>query len=839
MKRIGAAGPFLVIAGLHGFAVAAPLFETLSTNPEFLVAHHLTPQEVPALAATLCFGLPAVFFLLETAGRLVHRRVGLVVHSAVVAGLAALLVLPLPGRHLGASAWVAAISAVLVGCITAALALRSRGFASFLRFLGPSGVVFAAVFLLTPAVRDLWMPPPRPEAAVGSVQATTPVVLVIFDALPLATLLDEQGRINEARFKNFSALSKESYWFSNATTVAELTNHAVPAILTGRYPRRGLKPVVGDYPDNLFTWLAGSYDLRVVEDVTQLCPTDMCGGDDPADSFKARLHKTLADITLVYLHTVLPAEWSRDLPDVTQGWTDFWPAARDDPESRRGRREFTRFLAGLQPSSKATLHFIHNHLPHGPFLYLPSGKSYGPGGFFQNSPRMTKGKWTGGEWETLQGLQRHLLQVGFADRLLGDLITRLREAELYERSLLIVTSDHGAAFRTGSSYRQLSGKRAGDIMAVPLLVKLPHQKHGVERRENVEHVDILPTMADVLNEELPFPTDGYSMLDRDRDRVGKSIYSATEKALIRLDQQDINIQPTVARTILIFGTGEDPDSVYRIGPHSSFVNRSIDEFSLSNSLDLEMDIQDRDSFENVDPSSSFIPAQIAAWVAPRGRIVGKRHVAVAVNGIVRAVTETFQSPTGDTAFSAMVPESAFVAGSNRIQAFLISGPPERVELTALRDLRRTTYSLMRSGSEEIIASSAGETVPVVFGAVRGNVDIVTRKMGYIRFVGWAADVADKRKMPAEKVLVFSNGVANHAYLSRMVRTGVANRFKSERLRLAGFSVVLPRIPSADEMPQFRVFGVSASGFASELEYRPGYTLTSGGEVVDVFDRGDN
>ena len=161
---------------------------------------------------------------------------------------------------------------------------------------------------------------------------------------------------------------------------------------------------------------------------------------------KLRLHKTLADITLVYLHTVLPAEWSRDLPDVTQGWTDFWPAARDDPESRRGRREFTRFLAGLQPSSKATLHFIHNHLPHGPFLYLPSGKSYGPGGFFQNSPRMTKGKWTGGEWETLQGLQRHLLQVGFADRLLGDLITRLREAELYERSLLIVTSDHGAAF---------------------------------------------------------------------------------------------------------------------------------------------------------------------------------------------------------------------------------------------------------------------------------------------------------------------------------------------------------------------------------------------------------
>ena len=592
MKKITAADPFLAVLGLYGFAVAAPLFNTLSTNPEFLVAHHLTPLEVPVLAATLCLGLPVVFFLFEILGRGIQRQAGLVIHSGAVAVFAALLVLPIPGRLIDWPAWGVTILAGLVGALTAVFEYRSRGFAYFLRFLWPSGLVFAVIFLLTPAVRDLWIAPAQPEKPVGSVQATTPVVLVIFDALPLVTLLDEQGRINEARFKNFAALSQESTWFSNATTVADTTHYAIPAILTGRYPRGSARAVAGSYPDNLFTWLAGSYDFHVAEDVTQLCPADTCPPDDPSDSFETRLRITLADIALIHLHATLPPEWSRDLPDVSEGWTHFWPETRQDPESRRGAPAFGRFLKGIQPSSKPTLHFIHNSVPHGPFSYLPSGKSYGPAGFFRGAHGLTDGTWTGTEWEMLQSQQRHLLQVGFADRLLGNLVDRLRDVDLYDRSLLIVTSDHGSAFWMDIDHRLVSADRPGDIMAVPLIVKLPHQKSGAERRENVESIDILPTIADVLNEKLPFPTDGDSMLDREKDRAGKYIYSIADNALTRRDPQVPDIQETVARTISIFGSGEDPDAVYRFGAYSALVNRSIDEFSRSNSPDLEMEIED-------------------------------------------------------------------------------------------------------------------------------------------------------------------------------------------------------------------------------------------------------
>ena len=185
----------------------------------------------------------------------------------------------------------------------------------------------------------------------------------------------------------------------------------------------------------------------------------------------------------------------------------------------------------------------------------------------------------------------------------------------------------------------------------------------------------------------------------------------------------------------------------------------------------------------------------------------------------------------------MVSESSFVAGSNLIQAFLLSGPPEHPKLTSLRDRQRTIYSLQRSGSQEAIISSAGETVPIVPGVVMGMVDIVTRTTGYMRFVGWAADIASRS--PVEEVLVFSNGKANHALRTRMVRTDVVKHFKSEGLQLVGFSVVLPRTAWTDEIPKFRVFGVSPGRQASELKYRSGYALTAWDQRIDIFNQDDN
>jgi len=103
-----------------------------------------------------------------------------------------------------------------------------------------------------------------------------------------------------------------------------------------------------------------------------------------------------------------------------------------------------------------------------------------------------------------QAYQAHLLQVGFVDRLIGSLIERLEETGLLDPSLIIITADHGVSFKTGGLLRPLTQDNYTDIIGVPLFVKLPHQKRGEVSDVNVQGEDLLPTIADVLQLELPW-----------------------------------------------------------------------------------------------------------------------------------------------------------------------------------------------------------------------------------------------------------------------------------------------------------------------------------------------
>jgi sulfatase-like protein len=92
-----------------------------------------------------------------------------------------------------------------------------------------------------------------------------------------------------------------------------------------------------------------------------------------------------------------------------------------------------------------------------------------------------------------QAYQRHLIQVGFVDRLVGDLLDRLRKADMYERSLVVVTADHGITFRLGQPQRDPTAATLPDIALVPLFVKQPGQREGDVIDHHVEITDVLPT----------------------------------------------------------------------------------------------------------------------------------------------------------------------------------------------------------------------------------------------------------------------------------------------------------------------------------------------------------
>jgi hypothetical protein len=107
------------------------------------------------------------------------------------------------------------------------------------------------------------------------------VVVVIFDELSLASLIDRERKIDAQRWPHFAALAAESTWYRNATTVADQTTRAVPAIMTGRLGGEGLLPIRAAHPGGLFDRLGGQYDFNVKETITHICADELCGRTRP------------------------------------------------------------------------------------------------------------------------------------------------------------------------------------------------------------------------------------------------------------------------------------------------------------------------------------------------------------------------------------------------------------------------------------------------------------------------------------------------------------------------------------------------------------------------------
>ncbi len=92
--------------------------------------------------------------------------------------------------------------------------------------------------------------------------------------------------------------------------------------------------------------------------------------------------------------------------------------------------------------------------------------------------------------------------VRSADRRVGELLDFLRESGLYDRTLIVLTSDHGEELweRTSSHIWGAHGHSLFDEMvAVPLVMKLPGQERaGTRLSPLAPAVDVMPTVLEVL-----------------------------------------------------------------------------------------------------------------------------------------------------------------------------------------------------------------------------------------------------------------------------------------------------------------------------------------------------
>ena len=197
-----------------------------------------------------------------------------------------------------------------------------------------------------------------------------------------------------------------------------------------------------------------------------------------------------------------PAKTSATTSEGFGGWSDTAMAAT----SARAQALLDSFDADKGPS----LYYLHLMLPHQPWGRRPDGERYDVvDPIFMTLPeedRLSPYSWS--DWVAAVSEQRHLLQAQYADRLVGELMEGLQAQGLYEDSLVIVTSDHGASFESRTDARLVTDSTIDSIAYAPLLVKAPGQHEGVIDDSNLMSFDLVPTIADILDLPIGWDVDG-------------------------------------------------------------------------------------------------------------------------------------------------------------------------------------------------------------------------------------------------------------------------------------------------------------------------------------------
>jgi len=131
-------------------------------------------------------------------------------------------------------------------------------------------------------------------------------------------------------------------------------------------------------------------------------------------------------------------------------------------------------------------------------------------------------------------------EVATADAIVGDLFEHLRALGVYERAIVVVTSDHGEGLGDhGEAQHSLLLYR--EAIQVPLLVKLPGSRGGGSRvAAPVQLSDILPTVTAALGLATPAGVSGRSLFAAGaKGAPARTIYGETLYPRLQLGWSDL------------------------------------------------------------------------------------------------------------------------------------------------------------------------------------------------------------------------------------------------------------------------------------------------------------
>ncbi|MFA9566063.1 MAG: sulfatase-like hydrolase/transferase, partial [Acidimicrobiales bacterium] len=409
--------------------------------------------------------------------------------------------------------------------------------------------------------------------------------------------------------------------------------------------------------------------------------------------------------------------------------------------------------------------FVHSVLPHAPWERSPDGTLF-TASADHDLPLDETGRWTTNEPDVIHAYQRHALQVGHVDRMIGDLVSGLKEAGRWDDTVVVVTADHGTSFTPGTSRRVGEDASLDEVYRVPLFVHTPGQDSATTDDRLTRLIDVVPTVMDVLDVSVDWDLEGFSLLD------GGEL---PERIEVRSGNKTMTVAPTnegalaaAARNAAWFPHGDGWQALAAPGPAGALVGRPVDSLDAgpaagTATTDIDIGLVDR--------STGFAPLLLPIAVEPTGAMPDR--ILVAIDGVVAGVGLPAQDEPG--LFRAIVDPALLPDGSHTMRVFAWSDDAvDELALQAGSRLERTPDGWQVAG--RVLAEEPPTDNRVAY------VEQVSTDGPVIAVSGWAADL-DRRAAPQFVALVDGDTVLG-VDTALTIRSDVASQHGEDVARAA-------------------------------------------------------
>jgi arylsulfatase len=388
-------------------------------------------------------------------------------------------------------------------------------------------LLLAAALLCQPACR--FSTPARPN-----------VILVVVDTLR-RDRLPGYGRAYAAA-PNFARLAEQGVLFEKAIAPSSWTKTSMASIVTARNPdRHGVRGVEDVLPER-FTSLAAAFSAGGYETVGV-----------NANPWLQREFGFAAGFDVYEVHSFAPA---RKLNQ----------RARSLMAGRSGRPFFLY------------LHYMDVHAP-----YLPGAACFGtppldvPG--FGGMPDKVlearyrkEGLAAPGVQERVEALYE--AEIRCADAPIGELLDEMRERGGLDDTIVVVTSDHGEAFREHGTTEH-GWNLYPEVYEVPLVIAWPGRlPAGARVARQVASIDVAPTLLELAGLAAPRSFEGRSLLPLDsRSRpdgiaicaVGLNDYVPDRDYVAVVSPEHLYIKERRKGAVELYGLRDDPGAQRNLG----------------------------------------------------------------------------------------------------------------------------------------------------------------------------------------------------------------------------------------------------------------------------------